>query len=125
MEGTERTGVDAPAMVAPTGRRQHDEQYWRSQVEAWRSSGLTQSEYCRRGGVHWYGFRYWKSKLDAEVAGQPEGAGTNLVAVKLPGRAGSDAAEIRIRVGGGYLIEVRPGFDIETLRKVLAVLGGR
>jgi hypothetical protein len=124
-DGKSEGGVDAPAMVAPTGRRQHDEQYWRSQVEAWRSSGLTQSEYCRRGGVHWYGFRYWKSKLDAEAAGEPEDAGRILVAVKVPARAGSDAAEIRIRVGGGPLIEVRPRFDIETLRKVLAVLGGR
>ena len=125
MEATEQAGVEGPAMVAPAGRRRHDEQYWRSQVEAWRSSGLTQSEYCRRGGVHWYGFRYWKSKLDLEAAGEPRAAGANLVAVKVPARVGSDAAEIGIRVGGGHLIEVRPGFDTETLRRVLAAFGVR
>jgi hypothetical protein len=125
MGETDRSAADAPSMAAPGGRRRHSEQYWRSQVEAWRSSGLTQSEYCRRGAVHWYGFRYWKSKLDVEAARELRGDETKLVAVKVASAGGCGGAEVRIRLNGGRLVEVSPGFDIETLRRVVAVLEGR
>jgi hypothetical protein len=116
--------VQAPGMVTgPSGRRAHGEQYWREQVEAWRVSGLTQSEYCRRGGVNWYGFRYWKGKVDFEV-GSPTPKETKLVAVKVP-RAGGGRGEIRIRVGGRYVVEVAEGFEGSTLRQVLDLLERR
>lgn len=77
-------------------------------------------------GVHWYGFRYWKNKLDLEAAGGVRSGETKLVAVKVStARAGCGGAEIRIRVGGGRLVEVSRGFDTETLRRVLSVLEGR
>jgi hypothetical protein len=116
--------TEAPAMVGPAGRRRQSEEYWRGQVEAWRVSGLTQSEYCRRGGVHWYGFRYWKSKVDLERAGE-SGAGTKLVAVKVPLLGGSGGGQIRIQVAGRYVVEVSPGFDGSSLRAVIELLERR
>ena len=50
--------AQAPGMVmSPAGRGRWSEQYWREQVETWRTSELTQTEFCRRGGLSWYGFR--------------------------------------------------------------------
>lgn len=115
--------TQAPGIVmGPGGRRRWGEQYWREQVEAWRSSGLSQSEYCRRGGVNWYGFRYWKAKVDFERKG---GTGSpKLVPLSQPtivGRSG----EVRIRVGAHYVVEVSAGFDGETLGQVIELLERR
>jgi hypothetical protein len=116
--------VQAPAMVTgPGGRRRQSEEYWRGQVEAWRGTGLTQSEYCRRGGVNWYGFRYWKAKVDCELAGV-EGAESKFVAVKAP-KVRASGGEIRIEVGGRYVVEVTAGFDRGAVEEVLALLERR
>ena len=110
-------------LTVPAGRGRQSEQYWRGQVEAWRASGLKQNEFCRRGQVSWHGFRYWKVKLDAEgEGGVAEGA--KLVAIRVP-RGGVGGGEIRIRVGGRYVVEVSPGFDGGMLRQVLELLERR
>jgi hypothetical protein len=116
--------TESPVMVATAGRRRQSPEYWRGQVEAWRASGLSQSEYCRRGGVHWYGFRYWKSKTDFERAGEA-GGGTKLVEVKVPVRQPAGGGPVRIQVAGRYLLEVSPGFDGSTLRSVIELLERR
>jgi hypothetical protein len=116
--------TEAPAMVAPAGRRRQSAEYWRGQVEAWRGSGLSQSEYCRRGGVHWYGFRYWKSKVDFERAGE-QGTERKLVAVRVPLPGGSGGGQIRIQVAGRYVVEVAAGFDGSSLRAVIELLERR
>jgi hypothetical protein len=74
--------------------------------------------------VHWYGFRYWKTKMDFERAGEA-GGGTKLVAVKVPVGQAAGGAPIRIQVAGRYLIEVSPGFDSSTLRSVIELLERR
>ncbi len=116
--------AEVQGMVEPAGRRRQSEQYWRGQVEAWRGSGLTQSEYCRRGGVHWYGFRYWKSKVDFELCGGPA-AGGKLVAVKVRAEGRAASGEIRIRVAGRYVVEVSAGFDGSLLGQVMDLLERR
>jgi hypothetical protein len=109
-------------LTAPAGRRRWGEQYWREQVEAWRSSGLSQSEYCRRGGVHWYGFRYWKAKIDFERNAGTESS--KLVALNPP-KVASRGGEVRIRVGAHYVVEVSAGFDGETFGQVIELLERR
>jgi hypothetical protein len=115
--------LPAPGVhTAPARRGRQTEQYWRSQVKAWRASGLKQNEFCRRGEVSWYGFRYWKVKLDAEEGGVAKGG--KLVAIRVAS-VDSGGGEIRIRVGGRYIVEVPPGFDGSTLREVIELLERR
>jgi hypothetical protein len=93
-------------------------------VAAWRSTGLTQSEYCRREGVNWYGFRYWKAKTDAEM-GLGAGGG-KLVRVRGPAPSEvTGGVGIRVRVGGKYVVEVEAGFEPAVLREVIELLERR
>jgi len=41
-------------------------QFWRSHLEAWSGTGLSQAEYCRRNHLKPNRFTYWKKKLKQE-----------------------------------------------------------
>ena len=41
-------------------------QFWKSHLESWAPSGLSQAEYCRRNNLNIPRFRYWKRKLTKE-----------------------------------------------------------
>lgn len=62
-------------------------QDWEAVISDWRSSGLSQSEYCRRSGIKEHQFSYWKRKL-----GKPE-AVSNFVSVS------GVASKIELSVG--------------------------
>ena len=36
---------------------------WSAHIEAWRQSGVSQAEYCRRNGINNHQFGYWKKKF--------------------------------------------------------------
>ena len=37
--------------------------YWRKQIEAWRTSNLSQLDFCKRRSLSYSQFQYWKQKL--------------------------------------------------------------
>ena len=39
---------------------------WRGIMDSWKSSNLSQAEYCRRENISYYKFIYWKKKLARE-----------------------------------------------------------
>ena len=110
-----------------TGSR---EAYWRGQVGAWERSGESVRGYCRSRGLSEAGFHFWKRELkrrDAGAASKADGAAFAEVrlapcavreAVPSPARG----ALIEIAVAGSLRIQVHPGFDEETLARVIAAL---
>jgi transposase len=106
-----------------TGREKAEarEPFWRRELENWRSSGLSQAGYQRKHGLTKNAFTYWKRKLlrssraRATFVAVPRGV---VRAGAVPG----GSAGIRLRVTGGYVVEVGPEFAIETLERLLAVL---
>jgi len=50
--------------ATPKDRRRRFEQH----VRRWRSSGLTQAEYCRRNDLKWSTFHYWRKRLATSAA---------------------------------------------------------
>ena len=36
---------------------------WSAHIEAWRQSGVSQAEYCRKNGINNHQFGYWKKKF--------------------------------------------------------------
>ena len=97
------------------------EQYWQEQVMAWKASGLKQMQYCRERQLSKHAFVYWKLKLLGKDA---------IPATLVPVSAhqlrhihrGDGSAQIRLLVGERYQVEVRPGFNAQTLEEILAVL---
>lgn len=127
--------TEAPAV---TPRRTH----WRALLEAWRRSGLSQTEFCRREGIARRGFSSWKARL-AREAGV-----VSASSVSVPGRPPPRSAfvpvrivstcpprgepkkgsppdwdgEIEIALARGQLVRVRGRVDVQGLRQVLVLL---
>jgi len=96
----------------------HDREFWTRHVKGWRSSGLTQAQYCRRHRLLKGTLGYWASTLNKSKA-----KGTALVEVghtevKTEGRH----SPIELMVQRRYLLRLWPGMESEHLRDVLSVL---
>src|SRR5208282_2443170 len=95
--------------------------YWMHEVQRWRESGLTQKEYCIKGGISVERFGYWKRSLDSE---NQDGA-RNLVAV--PAKTVSSALftarpALGLVIDNRYRVEIPDAFTPSTLEAVLQVL---
>jgi hypothetical protein len=100
--------------------------YWRRQVAAWRRSGGSQADYCRRNGLSKHQFIYWKSKLADE--GQESLALVEVPRAVVPEGERGYAAELEQPVVievGSYRLKIRSGFCRQTLSMILDDLEGR
>ena len=124
-------------------RRQAAE--WASLIDQWRASGLSLPAFCSQHGLKRGTMQNWVYKTPLkraveEVRRQARSAGTprqgplplpapsptflpiriaELAAPPMPDRTG-----VEVVLGPGRRIVIAPGFDPETLRRVVAVLEG-
>lgn len=125
--------------MAKSGTREAGtrELFWREHVAGWGRSGQSVREYCRAQGVTESGFHFWKRELKRrdEVGGHGGGAVSGCAQARESAKEapfaevrfavmGRDDAPIEIVCSGTRRVQVRPGFDEETLMRVLAVLEG-
>jgi hypothetical protein len=86
--------------------------------------GLRQNEFCRNHGLALSSLQRQLKKRRRDQGEVKESGG--LVAVELAGkeRAGKDrsSSALEVVLSGGRRIEVRPGFDSNTLERLLGVL---
>jgi hypothetical protein len=83
------------------------------------ASGLSQREFCEQRGVPLKTLvRYLARYRGERCAGKPR---TRWVAVEVAAKGG-DTAELSIVLAGERRIEVRRGFDTETLRRLVTAL---
>jgi transposase len=97
------------------------EQYWQEQMTAWKASGLKQMQYCREHQLSKHAFVYWKLKL---LGKDPRSAPLVPVSAQQLRQMHheDDSAQIRLVVGERYHVEIRPGFNAQTLQEILGVL---
>ena len=100
-----------------SGRRSREEAD-RLAVE-WEASGLSQREFCEQRDVPLKTLARYLARYRREQTG--ENQKPQWVAVEVAARRG-DPGELSIVLPGGRRIEVRRGFDGETLRRLIAVL---
>ncbi len=115
------------------------ETYWRGQILAQTESGLTVSAYCRREGISASSFYRWRRilvGLDGPVGcrqGESErGPEDVFVPVSVSGQADKPAvsslfafnaqAGIELVLRSGFLLRVGPGFDSDTLARLVDLL---
>ena len=105
------------------GKRNSKQAFWKARVDAWKRSGLSAAEYCRRHGLSYHAFRYWKRKLGKDV-----GEAVSLVPVPggvLQGEIhhhGCRAADLVLNIKGRFTIEVGEGFSPATLARLVSTL---
>ena len=98
------------------------EALWRGHVERWRASGDSIRGYCRGQGISEPGFHFWKRELqrrDARRAAREQGPA--FAEVRL---TASPEALLEVVCDTPRRILVHPGFDAETLARVVAALEG-
>ena len=97
------------------------EKYWQEQMTAWKESGLKQMQYCREHQLSKHAFVYWKVKLIGKDPSPATFVPVSAHQLRHMNR-GDCSGQIRLVVGERYHVEVRPGFNAQTLQEVPAVL---
>jgi hypothetical protein len=107
---------------------------WPNLIARWRLSGLTQAEFCTRRGISLPTFRYhlYKPSHRSGPTGAPRETATNGSPLFLPvvcppppqpgGLLAAPASFIEVVLSDGLRIAVTPGFDPQTLRRVVDAL---
>jgi hypothetical protein len=106
---------------------------WPNLIAQWRLSGLTQAAFCARRGISLPTFRYHLYK-PRRRSGSPHPLATTAAdttplflpvvcsPASQPGLAPSAASTIEVILGDGLRIAVAPGFDPQTLRRIVDAL---
>lgn len=99
----------------------HDRKFWIRHVKGWRSSGLSQRDYCRRHHLTKGTLGYWSSKLKQSKATEIELVQVGHAEIKEH----RPSSPIELVVQRRYLLRLWPGIDPEHMRDVLSVLESR
>jgi hypothetical protein len=116
-------------------------------IDQWRASGLSLPAFCARRGLNAKTMSGWvykpahqsaieKARREALTVGvppepmapsvRPQAAFLPIQVADVPSRASASLrCDLEIVLASGPRIVVRPGFDRETLRRVVAALEGR
>jgi hypothetical protein len=114
-------------------RQRANRREWSRRVSQWRRSGRTSKEFAAETGLNASTLLWWSSKLKGEgglrvaprgkrrsLSGRAlEGIG-ELPLVELRSCVGNDRYELEL--GCGRRLRIPPGFDAETLGRLLAVI---
>ena len=116
------------------------DEHWADVVSEWRASGLSQKEFCQRRGISDRALNNWlyKSPYRERVARiltarsqedlvtePPRFVPVAVLGATMAIYSQAAAAAIEIVLPNGPRIAVAPGFDAETLRRVVAALEAR
>lgn len=96
----------------------HDREFWTRHVKGWRSSGLTQRQYCQRHRLLKGTLGYWASTLNKPKTTEPALVEVGRTEAKPEGQH----SPIELVVERRYLLRLWPGMEPEHLRDVLSVL---
>ncbi len=116
---------------------------WAALIDQWRQSGLSLPAFCQRHGLSRGSMQNWvyKPELKRAVeaarresqtpvdeplapAAVPAFLPVRVVQAAAVGEA-PDRSGVEVVIGAGRRVVIGPGFDAETLRRVVAVLEGR
>ena len=122
-------------VVRPKGRAKSSPSEWAERVEQWRSSGLSQSEFCRREGLAPSTFNRKAAALVGEpvragVAAEPSEEPPHWLEVRMssqrPGGVGESSGSLgegfEVALDGGWRVRLGPQFDADGLRRLIGVL---
>src|SRR5579863_7668672 len=102
------------------------EQFWRGVLRRWQGSKLTVGQFCAGHGVSVASFYSWRriiAERDRQVRTPSDlGARDRPVFVPLSVTPALPSPTLEVVAGTGRIVRIPPGFDADTLRRLLAVL---
>ncbi len=97
--------------------------FWARHIDGWRDSGVSQRDYCSRNGLVLSTFTLWKKRLSASRTPTREACvPVEIVPVRLQFPSEGTPIVVWLVTDRGYRLEVRDGFNQETLQKVVKAL---
>ena len=102
----------------PVRSRAQTRHLWVERLQRFTDSGTTVVAFCQHEGISSHAFYYWKNKLqvpDSSDAGPPR-----LLPVHLP-----LPASVELALPNGCLLRLAPGCDLDFVRSLIDVLGGK
>jgi transposase-like protein len=95
---------------------------WRAIVEAYKTSGQRQNEWCRENNVNLNNLRYWLQKEKKAAPTMPAAKeACQWLALDIPAPQSAAGQRLTIRIGQANL-EITPGFDPQFLTDVIKVI---
>jgi len=113
------------------------EAHWREVLERWKASGLPKTQFARQEGISPDVLGWWNAQIRkrdrvrrrvSRAAPRRRSATsrrTSFVPVRVVESTPQPAPAAIEMLAGGRTIRIRPGFDAETLRRLVAVLEDR
>lgn len=106
-------------------RRQRERELrWRKHVRAWRASGLTQAEYCRRSNLTPADFSWWKHELRRRDGAQPEASPEVATFIPVKLGAASEACDCEVVLPNGRRLRIGQGVSATRAAELVAALEG-
>src|SRR5262249_57010687 len=93
---------------------------WRRWIGEWQASGLSVRGFCQRRGLTVASFYAWRRVLRQRDAEGAAFVRVQVVADAVP----TQTSALEVVLTDGRMVRVAPGFDVATLRRLLAVLEG-
>jgi hypothetical protein len=112
--------AEAPAASKAAAVKGDRRKFWATHIEAWSQSGLTQVDYCRRHGLRWSNFHYWRKRLNGLPA--PAALVELPVSSIIDGQATRDPNGL-VLIFDRYRVEIADGFNPAALARLIQVLG--
>jgi transposase-like protein len=94
------------------------EQQWRRWIRQWQRSGLSVRAFCARHDLSQPSFYAWRREIQQRNAA----AGTFVPVQFVSDDEPVSSSIFEVVLPGGPTLRVPPGFDVATLRQLLAVL---
>jgi len=95
--------------------------YWEKHLADWKSSGLTQKDYCSRESLSYGSFKNWRSQL-VETACPQTPSFIEATPVE-PEKSSSNALVLQISLANGARIGVSAQASSEIIEQVLTLTG--
>ena len=102
-----------------TSRRDTKKDYWQQQISNWKTSGLSQKEFCLRQALALSTFSYWKRRIE-----KPEAEKIKFYPLSIPpSSVPSVDSGLLLFIGKKrFAIEVKEEFSPAVLKKLILAL---
>ena len=108
-------------MSATHATRKEKRTYWLQKISEWKSSGQSQTHYCKSHELNPHVFIYWKRKFDQELKSQPPLVPVKIVSQISPQRI-AEPTGLSLHLQDRFEISIGKDFDSETLGRLVEVL---
>lgn len=98
------------------------QQFWKKHITAWKGSGLSQAEYCRKQDIPVKTFGYHKRRMTSAAKPQKIIAVPATAAISPSADKSQSGKPIKLHLPGGLHIEIEPDFCPQTLKRLLEVV---